>query len=182
MIKLYSMIIKQFFKISNPLFKYSYLLMSIVSNKLKVLNAVIIFDTILMMDYLPRMKTSPQMFSHDKTMLTNITSLSNHRIEEIIRENFNFNIAQSSCSTTFPKMVAFTSTASIFITAIATKQIYRFILRKMNPSFLATVRARSPYISTHIFNTYVSTNSGVSYIRHIGIIAHQWKIHNELTL
>ena len=87
-----------------PSFENRNLLMPIIANKLQVLKAVIIFNMILVMDYLPQMKIAAKMFCHYKAMLKNISPLGCHWIKEVFWPNFNTDITPAITSSALPQV------------------------------------------------------------------------------
>lgn len=87
--------------------------MSIISNKLEIINAVItsiLYATFgifcaSVMDYLPRVKTSTKMLCHYEAVLRDTIMQLSHRVEKIIGRYCQHYIAVMHCSTSFIRSV-----------------------------------------------------------------------------
>ena len=71
----------------------AYLFMLSVTDKLKVLKSVIIFDAIDMVNDLPQVKIATKRLSHDQTVFGDVIPLCRHRVKEIVWLNINQPIA-----------------------------------------------------------------------------------------
>lgn len=153
-------------------FKYCYLLVPIIANKLKILYSIICFNVILVVNYFPTVKTSPQMFCHNKAMFKYIALFISHWVKEIFRVNFKGNIATPrSCSPTLP-IIAIAPPMqigkpsfllwgkdSVFVLTgtMTTSKVSRQAFAILNPPLLATINASVP-------NTCARMNTMFSYL------------------
>lgn len=161
-------------------FKYCYLLVLIIGNKLEVLNSVIISNSILMMNYFPIVKTATKTFSHHQTMLSNIIMVIGHWVEEILRIYPYKHVTIGFSSATFPRLIP---TAGIFPFISASNTTLMDCLPvNADPAFLTTVDASVPDVfMTSAFADFLAFFN-ISYFTHRYIILYQNKVRKELTI
>ena len=126
-----------------------------VRQQLKILQAIIVFNPILVMDYFPGQKTSTKMFCHYKTMFSNIASPIRHRIEKIILPYPNNLVSVAVNIATFISRIICSPET---MTMLASKA-YRFTMFHKNPSRYATDNTSMPNYSFGGFSivAYCST-------------------------
>ena len=94
------------------------------------------------MYHFPWQKTSTQMFCHYKAMLWYVTSLTNHRIKEIIWLQPQLYISSDKESATFPTRVLFPST--LLPSALNATQTSRLAFDDKYPSFFPALFTSMP--------------------------------------
>lgn len=144
-------------KVFYSILKNSDLFMSIISDQLKVLNSVIKWVSIYVMNYLPSVKTATKTFCHYQPVFFHITFLVRHWIKEVILVNIDRYIRPfSSYFTTsaLPTRVLCTTFADM--KTLSAPFANRFIVLKCHPTFSPTSWASNP----DIFSTLVSFLGG----------------------
>ncbi len=152
--------------------KYSYLIVSIIRDKLKILYTIIIFDMVLMMDYLPAMEIAAKGLCHYKAVFKDIAVFSHHLIKKVIGIKFYTDITlRRIVSATLPSRVFITllrpMTISTMATFKGTRSIFTYFV--CNPTFLPTTFTNVPNIFlVKIFSiyTYILSFPNISNLWH----------------
>lgn len=151
---------------------------SVIGQQLKILQSIIILNPVYVMHNFPWQKASIQTFSHYKAMLWHITSITNHRIKEIIGLQPQLYISSDKKPTTFPHRVLFpTNTITV-----ATLKTNGLLVNHKNPAWVSTNYAGVPnYRScTMSFITYCSTIFNyLAHFWHTSIITYLKELFNE---
>ncbi len=171
--------------------KNSYLLVSIITDKLKIVYSVVVSNMVLMVNYLPRMKITPQVLSHYKAVFLNITLCISHWIKEVVWVNLYGKIATPIfCSSASPIVAVRSYSQPLkfgfllwslfsiieFVRTMATSQILRLSFNRVNPPFLPTINTGVPNASTA---KTITMGSYFSDFRHMFIITQQRRILKE---
>ena len=144
------------FKVFNSIFKNGNLLMPVIRDQLKVLRVSIILFIFLatfrifspfMVNYLPRLKASPQCFSYYKAVFSNITFLVRHRVKEIISVNIDrYILFPSSCFRTPTIPTRMLCSTFVDMMTLGTPLANRFAFFKRHPTVSSAIWTSNPNI------------------------------------
>lgn len=180
--KLISQCFVFFLQLFNLHFKRCYLLVPIIRDKLEVLNSIVGFNVVFMMDYLPTMEVATEMFRHYKAMLKDIVvGFIGHGVKEIIGLEKYQVIAVRHTSSTLPALMLFGKGMEHLSTvARLASQANRVSLINCNPFSPPTIRTSKPLkFSSTCLIPYFPTLLELSQYRHMNIIQDQLALVKE---
>ncbi len=164
-------------QLSNLAFKHSKLLVSDITFNLQVLNSVVVFYAILVMNYLPRMKASTEMLRHRKAVFKNCTITFCHSVKEIVRLQCYQDVAIAVYSTsTFPSRVLISTIMDWCFTVHNVSTTITIFRRRLPilqqyPSRLTTTFTWKPLVTVGFSRfIYFLTLFDVTYLYHNNII------------
>ena len=160
--------------------KSSYMIVFVLRDQLQIIYSIIVFNTIFVMNSLPKVKISPKMFCHHKTMFKAISTFGSRWSKEIIAKDSSLYITIPSCyPTAFPKIIKFSyvrfkkvfsffrslSSKCKYLSTATTPRICRSP-SNLHPSCFATIWTGMHNILIFSVSTYIETNFYITNIKH----------------
>ena len=139
----------------------------------KVLNSVVLLNSIYMMNLFTLFKAAAKMLCHDKSMLINIAIFISHRIKRTFGRQPKLNISITNLPTAFPIPMLFANLVTLFRSYLTstggTSFCLRFAVSEKLPAFLSAVNTSMPNIEMVVSKSSLSSFYNISNLHNLSM-------------